>query len=321
MADESMVRTQADPLEQAMGAMKDDDTGIDDLPKAEHHEAVEEVSELGGEKICQIEPRFETFVRQVKQTITKMLQTSLSCQLGKIQSGSWATLDNTYQSAKASYQLRASCLPKDVVLHIDADLAHAVVNRMLGGTDETSVAEDREFTMMESRLMLRFATELATSLQQAIDPERVSAPCVQQLDASNRYDLDLGVGPSCTIIPLRIEWSNQRGVAALLLPQEVVNGLLASDTCEKSDSADDDAFTSKQILDMKLDVSVVVAKSKVKTADLLSLKVGDIITTERSVKDPLDLVVQGVPKFKVTPGAHQGNKAVKIVHAIDQPDR
>ena len=125
MADESMVRTQADPLEQAMGAMKDDDTGIDDLPKAEHHEAVEEVSELGGEKICQIEPRFETFVRQVKQTITKMLQTSLSCQLGKIQSGSWATLDNTYQSAKASYQLRASCLPKDVVLHVDADLAHA----------------------------------------------------------------------------------------------------------------------------------------------------------------------------------------------------
>ena len=59
---------------------------------------------------------------------------------------------------------------------------------MLGGTDETSVAEDREFTMMESRLMLRFATELATSLQQAIDPERVSAPCVPRLDASNRYD-------------------------------------------------------------------------------------------------------------------------------------
>ena len=321
MADESMVRTQADPLEQAMGAMKDDDAGIDDLPKAENHEAVEEVSELGGEKICQIERRFETFVRQVKQTITKMLQTRLSCQLGKIQSGSWATLDKTYQSAKASYQLRASCLPKDVVLHIDADLAHAVVNRMLGGTDETSVAEDREFTMMESRLMLRFATELASSLQQAIDPERVSAPCVQQLDASNRYDLDLGVGPSCTIIPLRIEWSNQRGLATLLLPQEVVDGLLASDTCEKSDSAVDDVFTSKQILDMKLDVSVVVAKSKVKTADLLSLKVGDIITTERSVKDPLDLVVQGVPKFKVTPGAHQGNKAVKIVHAIDQPDR
>ena len=95
-----------------MGAMKDDDAGIDDLPKAENHEAVEEVSELGGEKICQIERRFETFVRQVKQTITKMLQTSLSCQLGKIQSGSWATLDNTYQSAKASYQLRASCLQR-----------------------------------------------------------------------------------------------------------------------------------------------------------------------------------------------------------------
>ena len=55
--------------------------------------------------------------------------------------------------------------------------------------------------------------------------------------------------------------------------------------------------------------------------NLPGLNVGDIITTERSVKDPLDLVVQGVPKFKVTPGAHQGNKAVKIVHAIDQPDR
>ena len=60
---------------------------------------------------------------------------------------------------------------------------------------DEAIAEDREFTMMESRLMLRFATELTTTCSKRSIQNECNT-CVQQLDASNRYDLDLGRGPS-----------------------------------------------------------------------------------------------------------------------------
>jgi flagellar motor switch protein FliM len=57
---------------------------------------------------------------------------------------------------------------------------------------------------------------------------------------------------------------------------------------------------------------VTLATSKIRTAELLDLAVGDLITTEQEITAPLELSVQGVPKFYARPGAYRGNKAVCI---------
>jgi flagellar motor switch protein FliM len=67
-----------------------------------------------------------------------------------------------------------------------------------------------------------------------------------------------------------------------------------------------------------VDVVVTLAKSRIRTRDLFDLEVGDLITTEQDVTAPLELSLQGVPKFTVRAGALRGNKAVRIEGLITE---
>jgi flagellar motor switch protein FliM len=59
-------------------------------------------------------------------------------------------------------------------------------------------------------------------------------------------------------------------------------------------------------------IVVTLARSRIKTSDLLQLSVGDIITTEQEVKDPLEIAIQDVPKLVGRPGSLKGRKAIRI---------
>ncbi len=63
-----------------------------------------------------------------------------------------------------------------------------------------------------------------------------------------------------------------------------------------------------------------MARSTIRTGDLLDLNVGDIIATEKGVDEPLELTIQNVPKFKIRAGALKGNKAIQIEATLDPPE-
>ncbi len=51
----------------------------------------------------------------------------------------------------------------------------------------------------------------------------------------------------------------------------------------------------------------------------MGLRVGDIITTQKDVHQPVIVSVEGVPKFRAKLGAFKGHKAIMIQNAIENP--
>jgi flagellar motor switch protein FliM len=47
--------------------------------------------------------------------------------------------------------------------------------------------------------------------------------------------------------------------------------------------------------------------------------VGDIISTEKDVRDLLEIEVEGVVKFMATAGAYKGKKAIQIQEVVTEP--
>jgi flagellar motor switch protein FliM len=63
-------------------------------------------------------------------------------------------------------------------------------------------------------------------------------------------------------------------------------------------------------------VVVELAETNISTSDLIGLRVGDIIATEKDTQRPLVVSVEGQPKFHAQPGAYKGRKAVQVVGPI-----
>jgi flagellar motor switch protein FliM len=67
-----------------------------------------------------------------------------------------------------------------------------------------------------------------------------------------------------------------------------------------------------------VEVVVELAETNLSTADLIALRVGDIIATDKDVRQPLRVSIEGRPKFQASPGAYKGHKAIQVVGAIDE---
>lgn len=66
-----------------------------------------------------------------------------------------------------------------------------------------------------------------------------------------------------------------------------------------------------------VEVVATLARSRITTADLLTLRVGDIVTTEKDVRDPMEVSIEGVVKFRASPGAIKGYKAIEIESRVE----
>jgi flagellar motor switch protein FliM len=69
-----------------------------------------------------------------------------------------------------------------------------------------------------------------------------------------------------------------------------------------------------------VEVVVQLAKTRITTKELIGLRIGDIITTEHDVKQPLLVEIESIPKFTARPGALKSHKAIQIEEQI-VPDK
>jgi flagellar motor switch protein FliM len=74
---------------------------------------------------------------------------------------------------------------------------------------------------------------------------------------------------------------------------------------------------SGQLSDALVEVVVDLAETNISTSDLISLKVGDIIATEKDVERPLVVSIEGQPKFHAKAGAFKGRKAIQVTGLVN----
>ena len=62
-----------------------------------------------------------------------------------------------------------------------------------------------------------------------------------------------------------------------------------------------------------------LAQTWIGTNQLIGLRVGDVITTQKDVQSSLVVSVEGLPKFHARAGAFKGHKAICIQDVIENP--
>ena len=72
------------------------------------------------------------------------------------------------------------------------------------------------------------------------------------------------------------------------------------------------AALAQGLYDAPIDVSVEMGTANIAIEDLLSLKSGDIIETDRRVKDPVSVLINGMPLLTGLPGAFGSRYAVRL---------
>jgi len=212
--------------------------------------------------------------------------------------------------------LRGQCL-----IAIDPRLIYIVISSVFGGSAKQYKIEGKEFTRIEMRFIQRLLNlcyqelELAwsTVMKVRIVPINIETnPTLLTVSRAKEKFI---------LLKLTVIIEGSEGYIYLAIPEASIapyKDMLKGTTEIKSKSAQKDPIKAFQKIPLKLEV--LLGGSQISFKRLLELKLGDVIILDKSVKEPLEVKVEGLSKFLAFLGQLGRKKAIKIYKHIQKED-
>jgi flagellar motor switch protein FliM len=279
---------------------------------------------VGKEQMRAMHSLHESLARNFGASISGMLRTMIEVKLLSVDQLTYSEFVFSLDNPSCFNVVSIAPLEGNWILDIAPTLSYAIIDRMLGGDPDPNEAIRRPLTEIENRLIGRvvelFLIQLKNSWENIVELE-IGVEKVE----SNPQLVQI-VPPNEVVILVGFEMllGRNRGMLNLCIPFNTVeqfnsklsrNGWVGYGKATPTEESRGTISTSMN--DAPVDIIVTLARSKIRTGDLLELAVGDVITTEKEISDPLELSVQDVPKFNARVGAFKGKKAVRIESVID----
>ena len=207
---------------------------------------------------------------------------------------------------------------------LEGNLVFSFVDSLFGGKGVSHVKlEGRCFTAIETKIVERIVKIILADIQQAWSDVYE----VKTVFSHSEMDPQFAgiVKPEDVVIvnKFEVELENITGIITLCIPYssiEPIRDRLKTGFHEEHKEVDNEwrRYVKKKIMDMDVEVSCTIGMSNIKGEDLLRLKVDDVIILDQNPTDNTIVKIEGIPKFKGSPGSCNNRKAVRISEIIKE---
>ncbi len=278
---------------------------------------------VGKEQMRALQTMHEGFGRNFGAALSALLRTIVEVKLTSVDQLTYSEFVFSLENPTCFNLINAKPLEGQLILDINPSILFPMIDRLLGGSTTAAAPARRPLTEIELRLVSRITDLFFHEMQHAwenvleleLDVERVeSNPQLVQIIPANEVvvliSFELTVGETRGMVNLCMPFNSIERVGNKLTSNSWVSYGRRSSTTESIQQV------TRQISEAPIEVVVELAHTHITTADLINLRVGDIIASEKDIHMPLVVSVEGRPKFHAAAGKHKGHKAIQVVSEI-----
>jgi len=197
------------------------------------------------------------------------------------------------------------------------------VDSYFGGTDRPyTKIEGKEFTRIELSIMRKVMDLAIKDLEDAWAPVHKADISFVRTEVNPQF---VGVVPPSDVIistTFEVELENASGTIALVIPYSTIESIKHKLNASFQTEADhvDKEWTAKMeehLRNAEANVVVNLGEAMITVGDLVNLNVGDIIPLAQDSDGELEVLVEGVSKFKCFFGVSRGNRAVQVTRVTE----
>ena len=283
---------------------------------------------VGKDQMRAMQSLHESIARNFGASISGLLRTMLEVKLLSVDQLTYSEFVFSLDNPSCFNIIKPNPLDGHWVLDIAPSLAYAIIDRMLGGEPVPGETIRRPLTEIETRLMCRVVDLFLEQIVPAWENVIELKPVIEATESNPQLAQIVPPNEVAILIGFEVLLGKNRGMMNLCIPFNTIekhNAKLSRNGWVGYGKSNPTEGTRRKIVDSidtaPVDVVVTLARSRVKTSDLLDLAVGDVIATERDAGLPLELAIQDIPKFHASAGAYKGKKAVQIQDVIEVKQR
>ena len=274
-----------------------------------------------------LETIHDRFARLLRQSLSTSLRRGVEIQICSQTICSFSDFSRSLEKPSSLHILKLDPLKGSGLLVLPARLIMTLVDLMFGGEGKPiEVTQDRDFTLIESRVIAKVAEDICkayTESWMSVKPLHVSlggaetnilfVNIAQPNDPVNVVDCDVIIEGCRSSMSICIPY-------AVLDPiKDILRGNFVGD------NLDLDNATSRQMRALLMDANValraLLGTATITGRDLIRLKPGDIIQLNEDYEHPVEIEVEGVRKFWGTVGAHKSTRALQVTAFEEQIKR
>lgn len=218
-------------------------------------------------------------------------------------------------------------LKGNAVLEVNMELMFTMIDRVLGGPGIVP-KKIRELTAIEQPVVERIIVRALDNLREAWQKVAPVVPKLEQLESNPHFVQIAAPSEIVALITLDVKIREQTGQMHLCLPyvllEPIVPRLLAREWISSGQkggpTAESNVNLKRRLGETTLRLTAVLGRARLSVAEILKLKLGDVVRLNQGIKEALTLEVEGHEKFLGYPGMINKKKGLKISEVITPPE-
>lgn len=278
---------------------------------------------VGKDQMRALQTLHEGFGRNFGAALSALLRSIVEMKLTSVDQLTYSEFVFSLENPTCFNLLKADPLEGNLILDINPSILYPIIDRLLGGGRETSSLARRPLTEIELRLVRRITDLFLEELHRAWENVLELDLAVVRVESNPQLVQIVPPNEVVVLISFELTVGDVRGMMNLCVPFnsiERISGKLSSNSWvtygRRQATPESIRQISGNLQGSLLAMVVRLAETRISTKELMGLRVGDIITTEKDVRSPLVVELEGVSKFTARPGGFKGQKAIRIEDPI-----
>jgi len=266
-----------------------------------------------------LEALHEGFGRNFGAALSGYLRTIIEVSVAHIEQLTYSEFIHSLPNPTCFNLLKAEQLDGQLCLEISPLIIYPIIDRLLGGSNADLFIPQRPLTQIEQRLVQRITDRATHHLSEAwsnLTPVNFS---VQDFESNPQLVQIVPPNETVVVVGFELKMGNRAGTMSLCIPYNVIEpimGILAAQswfTYQRKGGQEDHAIKlTNNLNNAPVEMRAFLAKTTITVSDLLSLQIGDLITTSKSKDAEIFVEIEGRHKFAGKFGQLRGSRAIQV---------
>jgi flagellar motor switch protein FliM len=280
---------------------------------------------VGKEQMRALQTMHEGFGRNFGAALSALLRNIVEVKLTSVDQLTYSEFVFSLENPTCFNLINAQPLEGQLILDINPSILFPIIDRLLGGSTMSTASVRRPLTEIELRLVSRITGLFLTEMQHTWENVLKFELSIDRVESNPQLVQIIPANEVVVVISFELTVGETRGMINLCIPFnsiERISHKLTSNSwvsySKRPPTAESIQFISDRIAEAPVEVVVELAETTISTADLINLRVGDIIATEKDVAEPLVVSVEGKAKYLAKPGQYKGRKAIEVLGLCEE---
>lgn len=279
---------------------------------------------ISKDQIRNLENIHDNFAGHLASSLSTVTRSMVDVRLASVDQITYSEFLMSLANPSCTFTVGMDPLDGAAIIDFNPTLCFLFVDRMFGGMGKI-LETDRELTGIEKSVMIRIGNKVFDELGTAW--AHVESLDFKQagFETNPQFVQIIPPGESVIVISFQIKMFGSSGLLTICYPYMTLEPLVDRLTAQHWMDGEAKRGDEKQSRDIQtnlrkigMPISAELGETTLKIRDFLKLSVGDVVTLERKVTEPVELKINGRKKFLARPGLHGKMRACEIVGAYTE---